>query len=271
MLNTWEAKRLVQVITFGRTRPMVIECTRSTELSDESTEETSNDSVESQRLVVKANGLPEITDAHLFCEAFGNLLARELHVDTPQPALVNLSEEFVYATNLSLKEHEISLHEGLAVGCEYFHGGFTSVIPGMPLMPEETAQAAQIYGFDLLVQNPDRRPDKPNCAHLGNRLIAYDFELCFSFIYLIGMQNPWAVSQHGLGTRHLFNSILRNRPHSWKKLINALNDLSDERLNSLSVALPNNWKVWLPKVQSHLQAVKTNLPEFEHELQRSLS
>ena len=64
-------------------------------------------------MVVKALGHPELTEANLFCEVFGNLLARELGIATPAPALVNLSAEVLVQVIMNLPEFEMELQRSL--------------------------------------------------------------------------------------------------------------------------------------------------------------
>ena len=94
MLQTFEARRLEFVLEKGRTRPLVIQCRRKPLAPDEGQD---NDRVSKKPflMVVKAIGLPEVNEINLFCEVVGNVLAREMGVNTPNPALVYLTPEFV--------------------------------------------------------------------------------------------------------------------------------------------------------------------------------
>ncbi|MEK6300669.1 MAG: hypothetical protein AABO41_08115 [Acidobacteriota bacterium] len=270
MIETWEAQRFEKVLDVGRTRPLVVDCAYYSSASSE--EETSESPPDHRLMVVKSVGHPEVTETSLFCEVFGNLLARELGVATPTPALVNLSPEFVQAVSPLVAEYGISLTPSLGSGCEYLHGGLTPAVPGAFLTQEEVEQATLIYGFDLLVQNPDRRWDRPNCASLAGSLIAFDFERSFSFLLPIigGLAPPWEVSRHGIGANHLFYSILKAKAPSWTPLIVRLRALTAERLEQLASALPGAWQSEAARVREHITEVIMNLPQFELELQRSL-
>jgi hypothetical protein len=78
-----------------------------------------NPSPVSRTFVVKALGLPEVTRLGLICELFGNLLAREVGVTTPAPALVDIDADAADALNTSLAPRGLSIQPGLAVGCMY--------------------------------------------------------------------------------------------------------------------------------------------------------
>lgn len=271
MIETWEAQRFEKVLEVGRTRPLVVDCAYYPPASSDEEANTSARPPDHRLMVVKSLGHPEVTEISLFSEVFGNVLARELGVATPTPALVNLSPEFVDAVGPLVAGYGVALTAGLGSGCEYLHGGLTPAVPGAFLTQEELQQATLIYGFDLLVQNPDRRRDKPNCASLASSLIAFDFEMCFSFLLpIVGQAQPWEVSRHGIAGKHLFHSVLKTRAPGWTPLIDRLRALTVERLDQLASALPGEWQLEADRVRDHIVHVIMNLPQFELELQRSL-
>lgn len=274
MLLAWEAARYIRPLKSGRTSPLVLSCHRTVQ------DDAGTSRLIRQDFVVKARGLPEITDQSLFRELFGNLIAQEMGVITPTPALVELTPEFVQVANQQLARdpdlapRNVRLSPGTAVGTEHLGGGLSPIGSVALLTEAQRKQAVQIYSYDLLVQNPDRTAKgKPNCATLGDQLIAFDFELCFSFllVFTIGRQaQPWEVSKHGLGSEHLFHRVLRGEQIDWEPIRTALGRLSDGQLARLCGMLPAPWQETVQRVCTHLSAVRDHLPEFLIELQRSL-
>jgi len=265
VLDIWMPSRLEDVMRSGRTHPLVLACLPVS--PDGGTLGT-----EERLMVVKGPGLPEVTERSLFCEAFGNLLARELGINTAEPGLVRWEEDFVAALNPVLTRESIQIRSGMAVGAEYVRGGLASVVPGAFRSAEETVQASRIYGFDLLAQNPDRRPEKPNCASYKGGFLAYDFELAFSFLLALpGPEQPWEVSRIGIASRHLFHAQLRTAEINWDAFLAAVGRLSDKHLTNLRQGLPENWQPWGMRVQSHLLAIAAHPAEFKLELARSLT
>lgn len=266
--SEFSARNLEHIFSSGRTRPLVIECSRS---SDEN-EEGSGDNEESSLKVVKGFDLPEITEFSLFCELFGNSLARMLGLKTPEPCLVHVSAPFANAANLILEREGLVLKAGLASGCQYFSGGYRNVTPET-LSSDELQEAAQIYAFDVLAQNPDRIRQRPNCAMSSVGITTYDFETAFSFVRLIGKQpSPWEVSKHGLARNHLFYSALRARKKelSWKPFISQMRKLTKPHLERMTGGLPHTWLAHTPKIYSHILTVVEHAKDFELELRRSL-
>lgn len=47
-------------------------------------------------------------------------------------------------------------------------------------------QAAAIFAFDLLIQNPDRHTVNPNLWTRSDRLVVYEHEQAFSFLHVLG-------------------------------------------------------------------------------------
>lgn len=273
MLETWEAQRLEHMLSSGRTRPLVVECSRSPTLVTDEDTQASSDLKGSSLFVVKGFDLPEITNFGLFSEVFGNQLARSLGVDTPAPCLVHLSIPFVEATNFVLGREKLLLKPGIASGCEYFRG--YSNVSTQYLSSDELEQAIKIYGFDLLVQNPDRTAVRPNCATRSRRFKAFDFEMAFSFVRSISIgvpDHPWEVSKHGFGPKHLFYSELvrKKRELDWKPVIQSVAGITGDRIDEMIEGLPQDWLEYAPRVRAHLLEVAKNAHKFELELQRSL-
>ncbi len=56
--------------------------------------------------------------------------------------------------------------------------------------------ACEIFAFDALIQNPDRRMDKPNILWKGEELYIIDHEKGFSFVYALPASiKPWQVNE----------------------------------------------------------------------------
>jgi hypothetical protein len=275
MLHTWEAERLEGVLLSGRTKPLIVECAKFEPAAQTETEaeDPSAPTLERRLMVIKALGLPEVTECGLFNEVFGNLLAREMGINTPSPGLAHLSLDFVNATSAALSRYNLHVAPGLAAGSEHFHGGFSNVVV-QSLSAGEILQASLIYAFDLLVQNPDRTPLRPNCGSRSGTIMVYDFETAFSFLFLIGDQRePWQVSQHGIAPNHLFFNVLRQRKAevTWEPILNRIRHLSSEGLEEMTATLPPDWRQRCKEIENHIINVRRNLNKFELELQRSLS
>ncbi|HWO18406.1 MAG TPA: hypothetical protein VNO30_06505 [Kofleriaceae bacterium] len=197
------------------------------------------------------------------------MLARELGVVTATPALVEIDADTATALNVALAAEGLSIKPGLAVGTTYLRG----LLPVIGALPDEAAaESPTLFGFDLAVQNPDRRIDNPNCALHENHLLAYDFEMCFSVLMTVGATHAaWEVTRHGLAARHVMYPRLHKRSPSWSALLAALQTLDANKLDALIGQLPASWQQDMHAVRAHVLALCGALPKFEGELQECVA
>ncbi len=223
-------------------------------------------------MVVKSKNA-EVTEMHLFSELVGNLMAREFGVNTPKPGLVYIGAEFSNSLRFSPATKHLTLQTGYGVGCEYLRGLSPTSNFNTP-NNEELADMQAIFGTDMLMQNPDRRPEKPNCASYQSGVLAYDFELAFSFLLPLFGQFPpaWEVDQQGLHHKYLFYSELKKRQAQldWQPFLKRLEEFVDARMLEIFAATPAQWENYAKKVAAHLREVRTHLPRFHAALIRSL-
>jgi hypothetical protein len=260
----WDAERIEGYLEGGRTRPLLVSAFL---------QGPADEPVEHRQMVVKALGLPEVTERGLFSEYFGTELAVEFGVDAPLPAIVELSGELIQAAAENLARWGIAPRPGPGVGVE-FRRGLAPLSRFVPVKGDaELADAVQIYAFDMLIQNPDRREDKPNCGNFKGRLVAYDHEMAFSFLYpVIGAKKPWEVPQ--LARQHVFQRVpraaTRRATLDWAPVRSSVARVS-QRVGEFAQFLPDRWQVQAGLVVAHIHAVAEHLPAFEDALRRSLA
>jgi len=265
-IPVWEVSRIEGYQESGRTRPLQV----SAALTG-----AEGERLERRELLVKARGLPAVTETGLFCEYFGSQLAVEFGLDAPVPVIVNISADLLDASRDSLRSWGLAPRSGEAVGVEFFRGlaplnRFAPVGSGRG----EVADALRIYAFDMLVQNPDRRDDNPNCARYRGRFLAYDFEMAFSFLYpLVGaLLDPAEIP--AFATQHVFYRSLveasRRGVVDLQPVGDALNRVG-ERVEELGQFLPARWASFAARVVSHIRAVQARADVFEDGLRRSLA
>jgi hypothetical protein len=255
MLERFEAVSIEGFAQAGRTRPLILSC-----------EQSEGEFLQRTPMVVKAIGLPEVEPKSFYCELLGNVLAREFGITTPKPCIVNLDPAFVSVVNSTSR---LKLRPGLAVGTEYFRAA--PFLPGAALSTEQLGQAALIYAYDLMVQNPDRRVENPNCATDGDRLIAFDFEMAFSFLSAIGpVPPPWKFSELEMRHNHLFKRSLAASEVFWAPVIESVRALTPTLLKKLCGLIPGEFGDYGLPIRRHLNAVVRNASKLELELAGSL-
>jgi hypothetical protein len=207
----------------------------------------------------------------LLNEVFGHAVAQALGVHTTTAALIPIDELFADQVNEALAQLGTTdrLVPSVAFGCQQV-AGVGQV--GPVLRDREVQDAQNIYALDLLIQNPDRTVQKPNCGLHAGRVLAYDFDQAFSFRLLLGAPlDPCAVSTHGIARNHLFYRTLRDMPIDWTEFLEGVRRLSPDWVNSVRNLLPESWKNAATPWCEHITAISARVDDFATELVRSLA
>jgi len=136
--------------------------------------------------------------------------------------------------------------------------------------------AGEIFAFDALIANADRRPQNPNCLFSGTSLAILDHELAFMTEGIVGWQPPWeigALEALRSSQRHLFSEQLRGKALNFDRLAGAWAAISDARLARYRSTLPSEWRgagEVVEKVLNHVAAVRENLTAAMQEIARVL-
>ena len=102
---------------------------------------------------------------------------------------------------------------------------------------------AEIFAFDLMVQNPDRRKDKPNLLRKGDELAIFDHEMAFSFLYaLVPNEYPWDGKGMEFAKDHVFYDGLKGHNVSMERIQGALEAIDDRRFGMYVDAIPGDWR-----------------------------
>ena len=140
---------------------------------------------------------------------------------------------------------------GAGAPWDAFPFGSNKLPPGFALLPRDKAipqtlraQAAEIFAFDALIQNPDRRPENPNCLLDGRSFAIFDHERAFITRGIIGWRPPWhlgALDGMKGPNRHVFHAGLQGTTPDFNRLMGAWQAISDARLREYRLALPLAW------------------------------
>ena len=219
----------------GRNHPLLLGC-----------ENAGGDPFE---VVVKFRGR-EMAGTAQTAELLTALLADDLGLQVPQAAVVDVPAGFETVIAERDAAKLVKGSPGLNFGSVHLGAGFTTWPPGRPPHGAQRDQAADIFAFDTLVQNMDRRAVNPNLWARSDRLGVYDHELAFSFLSLPaigGTPKPWAANSHGNGFRfleqHVFYGSLRGGRLNFGPFREKLGALSDKRIQGYLDVVPPEWLV----------------------------
>lgn len=245
--------------SYGRTRPLVLLC----ESPDGSRSE----------YVVKLKNASEIGVFALVAEWICADLAHELNLVTPEKAAVNIQREFAEAVPNESARKRLLASLGTNFGSKLLTGGYSTWPRSKPLTKALRRAATDILCFDVFVQNPDRREDKPNLLWKAEDLIVLDHEMAFSFVFGITSKEPWDdLFATGI-RRHLFFSALKRNLEPLEPFRGAVEALADEFLDRVFAEIPAEWQIksTLDNVRTYLSKRRANAADWLDGVRKELA
>jgi hypothetical protein len=231
MLELVTAERFDRRMSSGKTWPCQLDCVR-----------TDGSNVE---LVAKFSAGCERRLGGLVVEAIAAMLAADLDLPVPEPLLVSFDNDFIQCLPAAQAElaQRLRASSPVAFGSSKLPPGFSVPPIGKTIPVAVRQQAAEIFAFDCLIQNPDRRPDNPNLLFDGRSFAIFDHELALITTGIIGWQPPWKVGslQAINGDRHVLFAELSGRTYDLTRLEGAWQAITDQRLENYRKALPVEW------------------------------
>jgi hypothetical protein len=222
--------------------------------------------------VVKLRGAVE--ESGLLKELMAARLAQHFGLPSPEPALISIERELVELIAATEPSHVARMRSsiGLNFGTKVLTGG--SIWPVDKSIPDGMWQAAvDIFAFDALVQNPDRRySPNPNLLTRGDTIFVFDHETAFSFLLaLVPSARPWKLEDQRYLTDHVFYRKLKSKPIDLKRFMLSLSGLSDGVLDGFVADVPAEWNNDnVHRIEHHLRSVREHAAEFTEEVQRFL-
>ena len=212
----------------------------------------------------------------LACELVASLLADELGLSTPAPAVIELTPRL--AQSLSAIDANVaqvvSRNVGLNFGSEFLAGGYITWPIGKSIPTSLEGTAAEIFAFDAFIENPDRRIDKPNLLWRNDEIFVIDHEMAFSSLYaLSSSDNDYNVDGANFDflILHVFFNQLKEKGISLTRFVGALSALSDEVLEQVTSQVPQEWNSEnLQKMMGRLKLMISHSADFGAQVQRRL-
>lgn len=202
-------------------------------------------------------------------EIIGSFIAKELDFHVPDPVLIEIDNNFV-DTLIGNSSYQVASESiGINFGCKYITGIIQFINDEM-INSDLLRQAADIFAFDIFTSNPDRRKDKPNMVTEGKRILIFDHELAFSFVFLlIRSKTPWIIEESELIwiKKHYFYQALKNKECDFSNFVNKLSSLNENFWATVNVNIPEDWKTeQYTKIKEHLDSIIANKEEFLNQL-----
>lgn len=254
-----EALVPIKIMSTGRTNPMLINGV------DTSTGIKAD-------YVVKFKKGAEMSIRSSCNELIALFIGKELSLNVVEPALINISKEFIN-TLQNNDNYKIALDsEGLNYGCKFAGPGFLEFIKNQQLTDNQYYQAQNIFAFDIFISNVDRREGKENMLTNGTDIVIFDHELAFSFIYEIFRNpTPWIIrdADKDWVSKHYFYRAIRNAKFNFDNFVNSLDAINDAFWDKVYNLIPKDWiNGDMDKLKDNLNSLVLNRSIFLQELNK---
>jgi hypothetical protein len=221
--------------------------------------------------VVKLRGA--VGESGLVNELIASRLAAHFGIASPEPALIAIEQALAELVANMQPSNAARIRDsvGLNFGTQVLSG--VSTWPVDKSIPEVMWQAAvDIFAFDALIQNPDRRYGNPNLFTRGDSLLVFDHEMAFSFLVaVLPSPTPWKLDRQPYLRDHVFYRKLKSTPIDFTGFSASLGGLSDALLRGILTDVPAEWNNEnVLKIERHLRAVREHRGEFAEEVRRFL-
>lgn len=263
MLETVDAVRFDRVMSNGRTRPVLL-----------SVEHATRGEIE---VVAKFSAGQNIGANGLVREAVAAMLAADLNLPVPEPFVVHVSDAFI--DTIADREINDLLRKSIRVGfgSSRLPGGNSTWPTAYDVPKKMRAAAAEVFAFDALIQNADRKPSNPNLQIKGDEIAIFDHELAFITEGVIGWQPPWvpgSLEYLSSPDAHIFQRALKGHPIDLERFSASWRAISNERLTVYLAALPTEWSAdpsFSQKVVTFVRDLRDNLDPALMEIKRVLA
>jgi hypothetical protein len=261
MVRRVTATQFHRCMTSGRTSPVLCGC-------EDDLENRLDD------YVVKLRGGLDRGEIGLVCELVVSRLAPHFGIAVPEPALVLIDEDFAELVAAAEPQHADRLRTSVGLN---FGSRQLSDVTGWPVdkwIPDATWQAAvNIFAFDALIQNPDRRYSNQNLFTRINEIFVYDHELAFSFLEaILPSGTPWQLESQPYLTEHVFYRQMKKKTINLDGFTSALAALTGAPLDTILAEVPLEWNnERVSEIERHLRAVAGRAGEFAEEIRRKLA
>lgn len=178
-------------------------------------------------------------------EMIGSLLAIGFGLLTPEPGLINIPKDFYEIVDNQVLRDRLKASSGYNFGSRNVE---INAFQGIDLSPKRLQEGFEIFAFDALIQNPDRRVGNPNLFTSPDGYVVFDHELAFPFSRPVGIiggfPNPWELTDPRylyFLKDHIFYRSIRNNMVNFDSFQEKLSSLTESYIDGIISKLPDEW------------------------------
>lgn len=237
-----------------------------------------SNSGERSRYVVKFKNSGRMSPASSAFELIASWMAMELGLPAVEPALINISPEFIELTMKGRDGYRNAAQsQGINFGSKYVEGYTDIPIPVILPATDLLETAKMIYVFDLFIANTDRGHQRPNVLSNGSQLLIFDHELAFSFLQILPfMRNPtpWLLNDadRDLYRNHIFYQLLKDLIPDLSPQVKKLACFGASFWDKVIEKLPAEWKSEMVlEIIPYLTSIVNNRDYFAKSLNKTFT
>jgi hypothetical protein len=223
--------------------------------------------------VLKYQGSERMDNRTSGRELLAALLAKEWGITVPKPVKIIVSDDFLN----TLIEHDDFLNIAKSKNC--FNFGNVKITDNIDisrfatLTPQQLQQAARIFLFDVIIQNADRRFEKPNMFFAKGNIYIIDHELAFGFLDTLSFlrsPKPYILNETDVKSakNHFFYPILhQNKSLNWEEVLQEFSHLPNSFWTRLREIIPTQWQtVEIEQIETHIIQIIDNFELLKIEI-----
>lgn len=206
-------------------------------------------------------------------ELVGSRLASHFGILVPEPASVEIDNTFAEAIVEVSPSLSNSVRDSIGINFgSRLISPMSTWLVGRSIPEAMWQDATNIFAFDALIQNPDRRIDNPNLFTRGDEVYVYDHETSFSFLFALNRSvTPWNLEGESYLDRHVFYSRLKSKEIDLGDFAERLGALTGQVLSSIHGDVPPEWDhPVLQRIEAHLTLLREHSGEFIEQVRRRL-
>jgi hypothetical protein len=227
--------------------------------------------------VLKYQGAERMDNRTSGRELLAAFLAQEWGLTVPEPVKIIVNDNFFN----HIMGHEDFKNIQKSKGCLNFGNvkimGDADILNQTALTPQQVYQAAQVFIFDLIIQNADRRFEKPNMFLAKGKINLIDHELAFGFLDTLPFlrsPKPYILNETDVNSakNHFFYRTL----HSNKRLetmdvFQTFNNLPYNFWDKVREKMPMEWQTpEINQIEAHITQILDNFELFKIEITTKL-
>lgn len=223
--------------------------------------------------VVKPKGNGRMIGAASMRELLASFVAAQLDILVPDPAIINISDEFIESTRYTPNYPYFVNSRGNNFGSKNIEG-LISITEDYDTFRRFSKLLQRILVFDIFICTSDRRYQKPNMSFRNDDIYIYDHELSFSFVFdILPNPDPWSISvaDRTAIEGHILYNYFRGKELDCDGFIDSFCELNDEFWIKAKSLIPTDlYDEQFEVIKNNLNSKIQNLSIYRTEIKKVL-